>query len=154
MSSLFLHGIGAVCLVFCGWCVGDGVCIRAEAHRQALQKTIALLERIRREIEFRRTDLRALLCAIQREGLVGQTEHTLQTLAPDPALTRREQNVCRVCMAGLGHAEAAQECQQLAFYIQQFEAFQTELAPQLRQTNELSHKLGLALGLAAAILLI
>ena len=46
MSSLFLHGIGAVCLVFWGWCVGDGVCIRAEAHRQALQKTIALLERI------------------------------------------------------------------------------------------------------------
>ena len=90
MSSLFLHGIGAVCLVFCGWCVGDGVCIRAEAHRQALQKTIALLERIRREIEFRRTDLRALLCAMQREGLVGQTEHSLQTLAPDQALTRRE----------------------------------------------------------------
>ena len=89
MSSLFLHGIGAVCLVFCGWCVGDGVCIRAEAHRQALQKTIALLERIRREIEFRRTDLRALLCAMQREGLVGQAEHSLQTLAPDPALTRR-----------------------------------------------------------------
>ena len=149
-----LHGIGAVCLVFCGWCVGDGVCIRAEAHRQALQKTIALLERIRREIEFRRTDLRALLCAMQREGLVGQAEHSLQTLAPDPALTRREQISFRACMAGLGHAEAAQECQQLAFYIQQFEAFQTELAPQLRQTNELSHKLGLALGLAAAILLI
>ena len=60
----------------------------------------------------------------------------------------------RACMEGLGRAEAAQECQQLAFYIQQFEAFQTELAPQLRQTNELSHKLGLALGLAAAILLI
>ena len=154
MSSLFLHGIGAVWLVFCGWCVGDGVCIRAEAHRQALQKTIALLERIRREIEFRRTDLRALLCAMQREGLVGQAEHSLQTLAPDPALTRREQNAFRVCMAGLGRAEAAQECQQLAFYIQQFEVFQTELAPQLRQTNELSHKLGLALGLAAAILLI
>ena len=111
MSSLFLHGIGAVCLVFCGWCVGDGVCIRAEAHRQALQKTIALLERIRREIEFRRTDLRALLCAMQREGLVGQAEHSLQTLAPDPALTRREQNAFRACMAGLGRAEAAQECQ-------------------------------------------
>lgn len=100
MSSLFLHGIGAVCLVFCGWCVGDGVCIRAEAHRQALQKTIALLERIRREIEFRRTDLRALLCAMQREGLVGQAEHSLQTLAPDPALTRREQIAFRACMAG------------------------------------------------------
>ena len=154
MSSLFLHGSGAVCLVFCGWCVGDGVCSRAEAHRQALQKTIALLERIRWEIEFRRTDLRALLCARQREGLVGQAEHSLQTLAPDPALTRREQNVFRACMEGLGRAEAAQECQQLAFYIQQFEAFQTELAPQLRQTNELSHRLGLALGLAAAILLI
>ena len=111
MSSLFLHGIGAVCLVFCGWCVGDGVCIRAEAHRQALQKTIALLERIRREIEFRRTDLRALLCAMQREGLVGQAEHSLQTLAPDPALTRREQNAFRACMAGLGRAEAAHECQ-------------------------------------------
>ena len=85
---------------------------------------------------------------------MGQAEHSLQTLAPDPALTRREQNVFRACMEGLGRAEAAQECRQLAFYIQQFEAFQTELAPQLRQTNELSHKLGLALGLAAAILLI
>ena len=115
MRSLFLHGSGAGCLVFCGWCVGDGVCIRAEAHRQALQKTIALLERIRREIEFRRTDLRALLCAMQREGLVGQTEHSLQTLAPDPALTRREQNVFRACMAGLGRAEAARNASSLHF---------------------------------------
>lgn len=153
MSGAFLHVIGAVCLVFCGWCVGDGICIRAEAHRQALQKTIALLERIRREIEFRRTDLKLLLCALQREGLVGQAEQSLQTLTPYPALTRREQNAFRECMAGLGRAEAAQECQQLAFYIQQFEAFQADFAPQLQKTNELSHKLGLALGLAAAILL-
>ena len=154
MSGGGLHGFGALCLVLCGWCVGDSVCVRASEHQRALQRTIELLDRIRREIEFRRADLAALFVCLQREGLVGQAAVSLQELEPFPQLSRREKTVFRNCMAGLGRAEAQQECQRLALYITQFEAFRDDLAPRLSVTMELAHKMCLAAGLAAAILLL
>lgn len=57
-------------------------------------------------------------------------------------------------MAGLGRAEAQQECQRLALYITQFEAFRDDLTPRLNVTMELAHKMGFSVGLAAAILLL
>ena len=57
-------------------------------------------------------------------------------------------------MAGLGRAEAQQECQRLALYITQFETFRDDLTPRLNVTMELAHKMGLSVGLAAAILLL
>ena len=145
---------GAFCLVLCGWCVGDGFAARAQAHQNALQRTIELLERIRREIEFRRTDLSILFLTFQREGLVGQADSSMQTLTPYSALTRQEKAVFQECISMLGHAEAPQECQRLNLYIEQFRAFQERSRPALQTTQELSHKIGLALGLAAAVLLL
>lgn len=154
MSGSSLHGFGALCLVLCGWCAGDGICVRASEHQQALQKTIELLDRIRREVEFRRADLASLFVRLQREGLVGQAAGSLQELEPFPQLSRREKAAFRNCMAGLGRAEAQQECQRLVLYITQFEAFRDDLVPRLNVTMELAHKMGLAAGLAAAILLL
>ena len=142
MSGSSLRGFGALCLVLCGWCVGDSICVRTSEHQRALQRTIELLDRIRREIEFRRADL------------VGQAAGSLQELEPFPQLSRREKAAFRNCMAGLGRAEAQQECQRLALYITQFEAFRDDLTPRLNVTMELAHKMGLSVGLAAAILLL
>ena len=81
MSSFFLRGIGAVCLVVCGWCVGDSICARAQAHQAALQETAELLERIQTEISFRRTDLNRMLASLKRDGFVREEERSLS----DPA---------------------------------------------------------------------
>ena len=154
MSGSSLRGFGALCLVLCGWCVGDSICVRTSEHQRALQRTIELLDRIRREIEFRRADLASLFVRLQREGLVGQAAGSLQELEPFPQLSRREKAAFQNCMAGLGRAEAQQECQRLALYITQFEAFRDDLTPRLNVTMELAHKMGLSVGLAAAILLL
>ena len=154
MSGSSLRGFGALCLVLCGWCVGDSICVRTSEHQRALQRTIELLDRIRREIEFRRADLASLFVRLQREGLVGQAAGSLQELEPFPQLSRREKAAFQNCMAGLGRAEAQQECQRLALYITQFEAFRDDLTPHLNVTMELAHKMGLSVGLAAAILLL
>ena len=109
MSGSSLRGFGALCLVLCGWCVGDSICVRTSEHQRALQRTIELLDRIRREIEFRRADLASLFVRLQREGLVGQAAGALQELEPFPQLSRREKAAFQNCMAGLGRAEAQQE---------------------------------------------
>ena len=129
MSGSSLRGFGALCLVLCGWCVGDSICVRISEHQRALQRIIELLDRIRREIEFRRADLASLFVRLQREGLVGQAAGSLQELEPFPQLSRREKAAFQNCMAGLGRAEAQQECQRLALYITQFEAFRDDLTP-------------------------
>ena len=48
--------------------------------------------------------------------------------------------------------EAEQECQQLAFYQERFTLFLQQAQEHARPQLELSHKLGFAAGLAAAIL--
>lgn len=154
MTHSALHLIGGICWVFCGWCVGDSVCMQEQEHQNALQKTIGLLDRIRSEIEFRQSDLTQLIRVLQAEALIGQAEESFQTLTPFPFLTRREKAVFRECMAGLGRAGAQQECQRLALYRSRFEQFQNESQPKLDRTMELAHKLGLAAGLAAAVLLL
>lgn len=95
MSGSSLRGFGALCLVLCGWCVGDSICVRTSEHQRALQRTIELLDRIRREIEFRRADLASLFVRLQREGLVGQAIGSLQELEPFPQLSRREKAAFR-----------------------------------------------------------
>lgn len=154
MSGWIFRVGGAFCLIICGWCMGDGICVRVQEHQKALQKTIMLLNRICQEIEFRRTDTGVLLRSLKKEEVVGQAVESLQTIPPFPQLTRREKNVFRECVDGIGHLEAVQECQRLNFYCKQFEVFRNELQPSMRTTMELSHKIGLALGLAAAVLLL
>ena len=44
------------CLLFvvCGWCAGDSFHQQAQAHLEALHKTLDLLETLHQEISFRR----------------------------------------------------------------------------------------------------
>ena len=151
---MMLHILGALLLPLCGWLAGDAIQARTVQHLAALQKCLALLERIRQEVAFRRADLQQLYAELCREGILESGARCLQEAPPPEGLTREEQQCFRTCMSGLGRAEAQQECQRLALYITQFETFRDDLTPRLNVTMELAHKMGLSVGLAAAILLL
>lgn len=72
---------------------------------------------------------------------------------PFPSLTLEERTRFSECFSGLGRLEAEQECRRLELYQAQFQAALQEGEAAARTQSMLSHKLGLAAGLAAAILL-
>ena len=49
---MMLHILGALLLPLCGWLAGDAIQARTVQHLAALQKCLALLERIRQEVAF------------------------------------------------------------------------------------------------------
>ena len=133
-----------VCALFwlgCGWCAGDAACQNTRRHLAALEKTLLLLQRVRQEISYRHTDLTLLAAG-----------ESFQALCPLPGLTRPERDCFVECFSGLGRTEAGQECQRLAFYQERFTLFLQQAQEHARPQLELSHKLGFAAGLAAAIL--
>ena len=134
MTALRL--VGTFFLVVCGWCAGDAVCIRTQEHLEALRQTIALLEEIEQEIIFRRADLNMLAKKLQREHKLFCSAKMIQTAIPPQSFTPQE----AACFA---------EC----FYQERFRSFlqQQEKAAQSRLV--LAPKLGILLGLTAAILL-
>ena len=119
-----------------------------------MQQTIALLQRIRQEILYRRADLQALYRQLCREGILPQTAATLQqTPALSAALTPEEQRCFRECMDGLGRTEAVQEGERLQYYIARFEGFRQQAGQEEAARAGLPHKLGLAAGAALALAL-
>ena len=87
---------------------------------------------------------------LKQEGLV--TGESFRGLCPLPGLTRPERDCFIECFSSLGRMEAEQECQRLAFYQERFTLFLQQAQEHARPQLELSHKLGFAAGLAAAIL--
>lgn len=149
-----LHLLGALLLPLCGWLAGDAVQARTVQHLVALQACIALLERIRQEIAFRRADLQQLYVQLCREGALEPGARCLQEIPPPEGLTRAEQQCFRECMSGLGRTEAQQECEQLDYYRARLQALQERAESAARRQADLPRKLGLAAGMAAALLLI
>ena len=103
---MMLHILGALLLPLCGWLAGDAIQARTVQHLAALQKCLALLERIRQEVAFRRADLQQLYAELCREGILESGARCLQEAPPPEGLTREEQQCFRTCMSGLGRAEA------------------------------------------------
>ena len=151
MTALRL--VGTSFLVVCGWCAGDAVCIRTQEHLEALRQTIALLEEIEQEITFRRADLNMLSKKLQREHKLFCSAQMIQTAIPPQSFSPQEAACFAECFSALGHTEAEQACSRLAFYQERFRSFlqQQEKAAQSRLV--LAPKLGILLGLTAAILL-
>ena len=141
-------------LPLCGWLAGDAIQARAVQHLAALQKCLALLERIRQEVAFRRADLQQLYAELCREGILESGARCLQEAPPPEGLTREEQQCFRMCMSGLGRAEARQECEQLDYYRARLQALQQTAEHAARRQAGLPRKLGLAAGMATALLLI
>ena len=100
---MMLHILGALLLPLCGWLAGDAIQARAVQHLAALQKCLALLERIRQEVAFRRADLQQLYAELCREGILESGARCLQEAPPPEGLTREEQQcfrtwpACRLC---------------------------------------------------------
>lgn len=151
--NLLMHGLTALCFIICGWCAGDSVNVHAQMHLEALRKTIFLLEQLHREIGFRRSDLKILLQKLIQEGLLPPETTSFQTLQPFQQLTPEEKLCFSECFSGLGHSEAKQECLRLELYLEIFQNALTESQEKARRQAELSHKLGVAAGLAMAVLL-
>ena len=151
MTALRL--VGTFFLVVCGWCAGDAVCIRTQEHLEALRQTIALLEEIEQEITFRRADLNMLSKKLQREHKLFCSAQMIQTAIPPQSFSPQEAACFTERFSALGHTEAEQACSRLAFYQERFRSFlqQQEKAAQSRLV--LAPKLGILLGLTAAILL-
>ena len=153
-AAMMLHILGALLLPLCGWLAGDAIQARAVQHLAALQKCLALLERIRQEVAFRRADLQQLYAELCREGILESGARCLQEAPPPEGLTREEQQCFRTCMSGLGRAEAQQECEQLDYYRARLQALQQTAEHAARRQAGLPRKLGLAAGMAMALLLI
>ena len=81
-----LRIVGALFWLGCGWCAGDAACRNARRHLEALEETLLLLQRVRQEIDYRRTDLTLLFRRLEREGAV--RGESFQALCPPPGLTR------------------------------------------------------------------
>lgn len=111
-------------------------------------------ERIRQEVAFRRSDLQQLYAELCREGILESGARCLQEAPPPEGLTREEQQCFRTCMSGLGRAEAQQECEQLDYYRARLQALQQTAEHAARRQAGLPRKLGLAAGMAMALLLI
>lgn len=148
-----LRWMSVCCFVVCGWCAGDSFHQQAQAHLEALRKTLNLLETLHQEISFRRSDLNLLCRKLIQDGQLPPETVSLQTLEPFPSLTLEERTRFSECFSGLGRLEAEQECRRLELYQAQFQAALQEGEAAARTQSMLSHKLGLAAGLAAAILL-
>lgn len=148
-----LRAIGLLLLPVCGWLCGDAVQTRTNAHLSALQAVVALLQRIRQEISFRRADLQSLYRQLCREGILPRQPgvEMLQQLPAPEALLKAERSCFAECFSGLGRAEAEQECQRLAYYITRFEAFLQQAQRTAQARAGLPHRLGFAAGLMLAL---
>lgn len=152
MSSL-LHGLGLILLPLCGWLAGDAVQAQTSLHLAALQGTIALLQRIRQEIQYRRADLQSLYRQLCREGLLPQNSGgTLQQLPAPWQLSAEERACFAECFSGIGRAEAAQECERLGYYTARFEDYLQRARRTAQRQAGLPHRLGLAGGMMLALL--
>lgn len=146
-----LRMVGACFWVGCGWLSGDWICVRVQQHLEDLDKTLQLLQRLEQEISCRRAELEPLYRTLCREGLLSPEAGCFQNLFAPASFSAQETACFRACVSGLGHTEAVQECERLRLYILRFEAFRAE-SGRLAQTRvSLSRRLGLGVGLAAAI---
>ena len=94
-----LRIVGALFWLGCGWCAGDAACRNARRHLEALGETLLLLQRVRQDIDYRRTDLTLLFRRLEREGAV--RGESFQALCPPPGLTRPERDCYIECFRAL-----------------------------------------------------
>lgn len=149
----WLRCIGVFLLPLCGWLTGDAYRQRALLHVQELEATVALLQRIRQEILFRRVDLAGIYDILCSEGVLKDQpeEGTLQTLLPPGIFSVEERRCFLECMQGLGRRSAEQEAQRLEYYLARFVAFREQAVRAADAQAGLPRKLGFAAGAVLAL---
>lgn len=148
-----LRCAGVMLLPLCGWLAGSTVRQKAMQHLAALEQTIALLQRIRQEIVFRRTDLTSLYNCLCREKafLLDADAGSFQAAVPPQELAEPERCCLQECLQGLGRSEAAQEAQRLEYYISRFQSFLHDSQCKAQQQGTLPDKIGLSAGAVLAL---
>lgn len=149
----WLRCVGVLLLPLCGWLTGDAYRQWDLLHVQELETTIALLQRIRQEILFRRVDLAGIYDILYSEGVLKDQpeEGTLQTLLPPGVFSVEERRCFLECMQGLGKRCAEQEAQRLEYYLERFAAFREQAVRATDAQAGLPHKLGFAAGAVLAL---
>lgn len=112
-----------------------------------------LLQRVRQEIVFRRSDLAMIYRTLCEEGILNEqmAEGSLQGLLPPGSFSEEERQCFTECMQGLGRACAAQEQQRLDYYLARFTSFQEQAERLADAQAGLPHKLGFAAGVVLAL---
>lgn len=148
-----LRYIGVMLFPLCGWLAGDAYRQQSVRHVRELQWAIELLQRVRQEIVFRRSDLAALYRSLCEDGVLKDqaTEGSLQELSPPDGFSKEEAQCFTECMQGLGRACAAQEQQRLDYYLARFTSFQERAKHSADEQAGLPHKLGFAAGAVLAL---
>lgn len=148
-----LRYIGAVLLPLCGWLAGDAYSQQSVTHGRELRAAIVLLQRVRQEIVFRRTDLAALYRLLCEEGVLRSQKNltSLQEIVPPGSFSKEERQCFTECMHGLGKTCAEQEKQRLDYYLARFESFQEQAKRAADAQAGLPHKLGFAAGAVLAL---
>lgn len=144
---------GTLTFAGCGLCAGDAVRLHIQAHLDALEAVIALLQELEQEIAFRRTDWSILCQRLTQEGRL-QTDFPkmIQSARPPSILSNREAACFVECFSGLGQVEADAECCRLARYRERFAVFFQQRQEKSMEQMGLVYKLGAAAGLAVGIL--
>lgn len=148
-----LRYMGFLLLPLCGWLAGDAYRQQSVTHLKDLQTTITLFQRIRQEIEFRRTDFSVLYRILCEEGTLKNQSRSssLQEILPPSSFSEEERRCFAECMQGLGRVCAEQEEQQLDYYVARFESFQKQSERLADAQAGLPHKLGFAAGAMLAL---
>lgn len=148
--------IGALLLPLGGWLAGDAVQQRSREHCEALIWAIELLQRIRQEIEFRRADLNLLYSQLLHEGILEESGECkcLQQVSAPHSLSPAERRCFEECISRLGRTDAAQECEQLCYYIARFQEYLARARQNETAQAGLSHRLGFAAGAILALVML
>ncbi len=146
-------------LALAGWYGGVVACGRMTMHRIALGETVALLKTLEEEISFRRANLNTVFRQFIQRGtfanvLPSHAAATFQTLSPPNCFTKEECAAFADCFSHLGYTNAAQECERLARYRKQFEAFHQAAIQNEQSALAIDRKIGLAIGSMLALVLL
>lgn len=168
MTLFTVKLLGACLLALAGWYGGVAVCHKVTAHRVALGEMVALLKVLEEEISFRRANLNDVYQRLARsnafaalglsaplcEGQVQGETASFQSLPSPCGFSKEETTAFLECFARLGYTGALQECERLARYRKQFEAFHLSAVQSERSALAIDRKIGLALGSMVALMLL
>lgn len=161
MNTFSFRLAAAALLTVCGFCTGDARRQKFSIHRRTLEAIISLLARLRQEISYRRTDLGRLYRSFAAEQSSGsplaevfQKGNGFHDM-PIPKVLYSEESLCfSECFAGLGRADAKQECTRLDYYLERFEVYLAQAREEERISVSMDRRLGLAAGAMLGLLIL
>lgn len=151
MNTLRFWGVSM--LPLCGWMAGASLRQKSLAHIAELEKVILLLQRLKQEILFRRTDLKLLYSQLCAEGVLENQSETrsFRDIFPPEVFSGAEKKCFEDCMMSLGKTPAAQQVEQLECYQKRFETFLQQALQNAEKQARLPCQIGACAGAVLAL---